>query len=113
MMIVDDHAIVREGIAKVLDHSGEFEVVGQAGDGEEAVGKVQELRPDVVIMDILMPIKDGIQACREIVETLPDTRILMLTASNRHDAIVKSVNAVGSHGLSTEVFWERNAVVHT
>jgi DNA-binding NarL/FixJ family response regulator len=92
-MIVDDHAIVREGIAEVLEQSGDFEVVGQAGDGEEAVTKVRELRPDVVIMDILMPVKDGIEACREIAAALPDTRILMLTASNRHGAIVQAVNA--------------------
>ena len=93
VMIVDDHAIVREGIAEVLEQSGDFEVVGQAGDGEEAVNKVQELRPDVVIMDILMPVKDGIEACREIAATLPETRVLMLTASNRHGAIVQAVNA--------------------
>ena len=93
VMIVDDHAIVREGIAEVLEQSGEFEVVGQAGDGEEAVNKVQELRPDVVIMDILMPIKDGIEACRDIAAAWPDTRVLMLTASNRHSAIVQAVNA--------------------
>jgi DNA-binding NarL/FixJ family response regulator len=92
-MIVDDHAIVREGIAEVLEQSGDFEVVGQAGDGEEAVNKVQELRPDVVIMDILMPVKDGIEACRDITAALPDTRVLMLTASNRHGAIVQAVNA--------------------
>ena len=93
VMIVDDHAIVREGIAEVLEQSGDFEVVGQAGDGEEAVNKVQELRPDVVIMDILMPVKDGFEACRDITAALPDTRVLMLTASNRHGAIVQAVNA--------------------
>ena len=93
VMIVDDHAIVREGIAEVLEQSGDFKVVGQAGDGEEAVNKVQELRPDVVIMDILMPVKDGIEACRDITAALPDTRVLMLTASNRHGAIVQAVNA--------------------
>ncbi len=92
-MIVDDHAIVREGIAEVLEQAGDIEVVGQAGDGEEAVNKVQELRPDVVIMDILMPVKDGIEACRDITAALPDTRVLMLTASNRHGAIVQAVNA--------------------
>jgi len=93
VMIVDDHAIVREGIAEVLDQAGDFEVVGQAGDGEEAVNKVQELRPDVVIMDILMPVKDGIEACRDISAALPETRVLMLTASNRHSAIVQAVKA--------------------
>ena len=93
VMIVDDHAIVREGIAEVLDQAGDFEVVGQAGDGEEAVNMVQELRPDVVIMDILMPVKDGIEACRDISAALPETRVLMLTASNRHSAIVQAVKA--------------------
>ncbi len=93
VMIVDDHAIVREGIAEVLEQSGDFEVVGQAGDGDEAVGMVEELMPDVVIMDILMPVKNGIEACREITATLPDTRVLMLTASNRQGAIVQAVNA--------------------
>ncbi|MDE0197521.1 MAG: response regulator transcription factor [Caldilineaceae bacterium] len=93
VMIVDDHAIVREGIAEVLEQSGEFEVVGQASDGEQAVEKAQELKPDVIIMDIVMPFKDGIEACRDITAVLPDTRVLMLTASNRHSAIVQAVNA--------------------
>ena len=93
VIIVDDHAIVREGIAEVLEQSGDFEVVGQAGDGDAAVGMVRELMPDVVIMDILMPVKNGIEACREITATLPDTRVLMLTASNRQGAIVQAVNA--------------------
>ena len=93
VVIVDDHAIVREGIAEVLSQSGEFEVVGQAGDGEEAVAVVAELRPDVVIMDILMPGKNGIETCREIVAAAPDTRVLMLTASNNQTAIAESVDA--------------------
>ncbi len=93
VMIVDDHAIVREGIAQVLEQSGEFEVVGQAADGQEAVDRVMDLKPDVVIMDILMSVKDGIEACREIAAALPETRVLMLTASNKHSAIVQAVNA--------------------
>ena len=102
VMIVDDHAIVREGIAEVLEQAGEFEVVGQAGNGEEAVEKVLDLRPDVVIMDILMPVKDGIEACREIMAALPETRVLMLTASNRHSAIVQSIDA-GATGYLRKV----------
>ena len=93
VLIVDDHAIVREGIAEVLSRSGQFEVVGQAAGGDEAVAQVRELRPDVVIMDILMPGKSGIEACREIVAVVPDTRALMLTASNKQSAIVESVDA--------------------
>ena len=97
VMIVDDHAVVREGIAKLLEHSGDFEVVGLAADGEEAVGMVRELAPDVVIMDILMPVKDGIEACREIAASVPETRVLMLTASNDQNAIVQSM-AAGATG---------------
>jgi len=96
VMVVDDHAIVREGIAEVLEQSGEFKVVGQAGNAQEALVKAQELRPDVVIMDILMPEKNGIEACRELIAVLPETRILMLTASNNKSAIVQSVNAGAS-----------------
>ena len=96
VMIVDDHAVVREGIAELLERSGEFEVVGQAGDGEEAAGMVREVRPDVVIMDILMPVRNGIEACRDIVAALPETRVLMLTASNDQGCIVQSVNAGAS-----------------
>lgn len=93
IMIVDDHVVVREAIAEVLNRTGEFEVVGQARDGEEALVKIQDLDPDVVIMDILLPNMSGIETCREITNMLPNTRVLMLTASNNHRAIVESVNA--------------------
>ena len=97
VMIVDDHAIMRDGLQEVLERSGEFEVVAFAADGEEAVGEAMEVKPDVIIMDVLMPGKDGVEACREIVQTLPETRILMLTASNNQDAIAQSV-AAGATG---------------
>ena len=93
VMIVDDHAIVREGIAEVLAQSGEFDVVAQAADGADAVAQALELRPNVVIMDILMPVKGGVEACREIVASAPETRVLMLTASNNQASIVESVEA--------------------
>ena len=82
VMIVDDHSIVRVGLKQVLDQSGEFEVVGQAADGEEAVRVAADVSPDVVVMDVMMPKKDGVEACREIMESAPETRVLMLTASN-------------------------------
>ena len=63
VMIVDDHSIVRVGLKQVLEQSGEFEVVGQAADGEEAVGVAAEVSPDVVVMDVIMPRKDGVEAC--------------------------------------------------
>ena len=66
--------------------SGEFEVVGQAGDGEEAVRVAAEVSPDVVVMDVMMPKEDGAEACREIMDSAPDTRVVMLTASTEEAA---------------------------
>ena len=98
VMIVDDHAIVRVGLKQVLDQSGEFEVVGQAADGEEAVRVAAEVSPDVVVMDVMMPKKDGVEACREIMEFAPETRVVMLTASTEEDAVVEAV-AAGATGF--------------
>ena len=86
VMIVDDHSIVRVGLKQLLDQSGEFEVVGQAADGEEAIRVAADVSPDVVVMDVMMPKKDGVEACREIMESAPETRVLMLTASTEEDA---------------------------
>ena len=97
VMLVDDHAIMRDGLREVLERSGEFRVVGEAADGEAAVRVAQRLRPDVIIMDVMMPVKDGIEACRDITETFPDTRVLILTASGEEDAVVEAV-AAGATG---------------
>ena len=97
MMVVDDHPIMRSGLRDALEASGRFEVVGQAGDGEEAVRTVVGLEPDVIVMDVLMPRKDGIDACREIMDLLPGTRVLMLTASTEMDAVIEAF-AAGATG---------------
>ena len=97
VMLVDDHPIMRSGLRDVLEASGRFEVVGQAGDGEEAVRTVGELEPEVIVMDVIMPNKDGIDACREIMELLPETRVLMLTASSEEDAVIEAI-AAGATG---------------
>ena len=97
-MIVDDHGIMRDGLREVLERAGDFEVVGQAEDGAAAVKVAQDLRPDVVIMDVLMPTKNGIDACREITDMLPDTHVLILTVSTEEDAVIESV-AAGAAGF--------------
>lgn len=97
VMVVDDHPLLRDGLRQVLENTGEFEVVGQASDGEKAISLADELRPDVVVMDLLMPGIDGVATCREIVELLLDTRVLMLTASTDDEAVIRSV-AAGATG---------------
>ena len=97
VMVVDDHPIMRNGLRDALNASGRFEVVGLAEDGDEALRTVEGLQPQVIVMDVIMPNKDGIDACREIMELLPDTRVLMLTASSEMDAVIEAV-AAGATG---------------
>jgi DNA-binding NarL/FixJ family response regulator len=97
VMIVDDHAIVRDGLKEVLRQAGDMQVVGQAVDGVEALSVAREVMPDVVVMDLIMPNKDGVEACGEIVEALPQTRVLVLTASTADEAIMNAL-AAGATG---------------
>ncbi len=98
VMLVDDHPITRRGLQEVLEDAGTFEVVGQAADGEEAVRVAEESRPDVIVMDVMMPKKDGVEACRDILDLLPETNVLMLTASTEDDAVVEAI-AAGATGF--------------
>ena len=102
VLLVDDHSIIRDGLRLMLEGSGEFEVVGQARDGEEAVRAASDLFPDVVLMDVMMPNKDGVEACREIMEFAPETRVVMLTASTEEDAVIEAV-AAGATGYLQKV----------
>jgi len=80
ILIADDHAVLREGMRNLLEREKDFEVVGEAGDGEEAVQLAKELKPDVVVMDIVMPKLSGIEATRLIKQTSPSSAVLILTA---------------------------------
>ena len=102
VLLADDHSIVREGLESMLKDSEEFEVVGSARDGVEAVKAASELSPDVIVMDVMMPGKDGVEACREIMESAPDTRVVMLTASTEEDAVIEAV-AAGATGYLQKV----------
>ena len=97
VMVVDDHPIMRKGLRDVLEESDRIEVVAQAADGMEAVSMAAESRLDVIVMDVMMPRKDGVEACRDILDALPDTRVLMLTASTEQDAVIEAV-AAGASG---------------
>ena len=102
VLLVDDHSIMREGLESMLKDSEEFEVVGSARDGVEAVKTASELLPDVIVMDVMMPKKDGVEACREIMESAPGTRVVMLTASIEEDAVIEAV-AAGATGYLQKV----------
>ncbi len=97
VMVVDDHPIVRSGLRDLLEDSGKFVVVAQAGDGEEALRLAEAAQPQVVIMDVIMPGKDGIETCRELMTLLPETRVMMLTAATQQDAVIDAV-AAGASG---------------
>ena len=102
VLVVDDHSIVRVGLTQMLEQSGEFEVVGQAADGERAVSLAAEVSPDVVVMDVMMPKKDGVEACREIMESVPETRVLMLTVSTEERAVMEAIAAGATGYLQKE-----------
>ena len=98
VMVVDDHPVMRRGLCDTLADEEDFEVAGQAADGAAAVKVAREMRPDVVVMDLFMPNMDGVEACREIVGLLPDTRVLMLSASTVEDDVIRAV-AAGAAGF--------------
>lgn len=102
VLLADDHAVTLEGLHAILERTEEFEVVGQARDGVEAVKAASELSPDVIVMDVMMPNKDGVEACREIMESLPETRVMMLTASTEANAVIEAV-AAGAAGYLQKV----------
>ena len=93
ILIADDHAIVRTGLTALLGTVPGMEVVGEARNGEEAVRQTAKLKPDVVVMDLMMPKKDGAAATAEIVASLPGTRVIILTSFGASDAIARALDA--------------------
>jgi len=96
VLIADDQALVRVGLRKILDAEPETDIVGEAGDGEGAVCEARRLRPDVVLMDIRMPVLDGIEATRRIVTAQPSTRVLILTTFGLDTYVYEALRAGAS-----------------
>ncbi len=93
VLIVDDHAIMRDGIRALLSVNDDIEVIGEASEGREAIKKVKELTPDVIIMDIAMPGMDGMEATRQIVKGNPKAKVLVLTQHENKEYVLSSIKA--------------------
>ena len=93
LLVVDDHSIVREGLCSILRAEPDFQVVGEAGDGEEALRLVDRLHPDVVLLDLRMPGTPGIDVCRAMTERHPQTAVIILTAFLDSDMIYRCIQA--------------------
>ena len=93
VLVVDDHAVVREGLRTFLELQEGIEVVGEAEDGGEAVRAAAELRPDVILMDLVMPRADGVAAMRELRRRLPSSRVIVLTSFAEDDRLLPAIQA--------------------
>jgi DNA-binding NarL/FixJ family response regulator len=93
VLLAEDHAVVRNGLVELLAVAEDVEVVAPAADGEQALATVEELRPDVILMDISMPKLDGIRATASIAQADPDVRVVMLTAFSDRDRVVSALDA--------------------
>lgn len=97
ILIVDDQAIIRQGLKLLLNLEAEFEVVGEAENGQQALTQVETLQPHIVLMDLRMPIMDGIAATAHISQHFPETKIIVLTTFDADDLVVESLR-VGAQG---------------
>src|ERR1039458_8580873 len=98
VLLAEDHMIVREGFRKMLELEDDFQIVGEAQDGRQAVALAKKFRPEVVLMDIAMPLLNGLEATRQLLKLLPATKVLMLSAHS-DDAYVQNATESGAVGF--------------
>jgi DNA-binding NarL/FixJ family response regulator len=96
ILVADDHAVVRAGLRALLERQGNFRVVAEASTGEEAVARAQEFQPDVAVLDIRMPGLSGIEACRRIVQSVENCRVVMLTSYAEDELLFAAIQAGAS-----------------
>ena len=103
LVVVDDHEVVRQGLVALLERREAFQVVGEAGSVEEALGVVRRFRPDLVVMDVRLPDGSGIEACREIRAEMPETRVIILTSYPDEEAVLSAIIAGASGYLLKQI----------
>ena len=102
ILLVDDHDLFREGLAGIINGQADMEIIGEASDGLEALVKAQELKPNLILMDVQMPGIDGLETTRRIKQVLPDTAIVMLTVRDDNERLFESIkNGVQGYLLKT------------
>ena len=101
ILVVDDHAVVREGLSALLMAEEDMEVVGQGQDGREGVAMALKTKPDIVVMDLSMPVLNGLEATKRILKNLPETRVIVLT-SYKNDESVEEMIKIGAAGYLTK-----------
>jgi two-component system response regulator NreC len=101
ILIADDHAVIRTALAQMLDGEPDLQVVGEAGDGVQAVERAIELNPDLLLMDVTMPAMNGIEATRRIAELCPNVRIIGLSMHD-DEAVISRMRAAGAVGFITK-----------
>lgn len=116
IVLIDDHNIFREGVRRVIEMEDDFEVVGQGGDGTEAIKLVDEHRPDVILMDINMPHMNGVEATEEILKASPDSKIIILSIHDEEAYVYKTLQS-GANGyllkeMDVDALVEAIRVVH-
>ena len=109
LMLVDDHAVVRAGVRKLLELDGRFTVLAEAGTAADAVAAAEAAQPEIVVMDVRLPDRSGIEACREIRAMRPETKVIMLTSYPDEEAVIASVMAGASGYLLKEL--NENALI--
>jgi DNA-binding NarL/FixJ family response regulator len=114
ILIADDHAVMRMGLTALFDTVPEFKIIGEASNGLEAADKTHTLKPDIIIMDLMMPIMDGVAATRKIQQDIPNTKVLLLTTFGTSDGIAQAL-AAGATGaiLKSASNEELITAVHT